>query len=157
MSQLKANYSHLWLNSITNFQTKLRSYCLFKKSFNYENYVATFNRSLRAPFTKLRISSHSLMIENGRHFQPKIEPQNRLCKLCNLNAVEDEFHFMMICPYYADLRSKLFSDIKDFSGIINLSDKETFLSLMGATDYAYLLPIIKFVKSDFESRTLFDI
>jgi hypothetical protein len=157
VSNLKSTYSTLWLNNITNFQTKLRSYCCFKKSFNSENYVVMFHRSLRAPFSKLRISAHSLMIEKGRHYTPKIEPQDRLCKLCNLNAVEDEFHFMMICPFYSDLRSKLLTDINEISDVDNLSDNEIFLFLMGATDYDCILPVIKFVKSAFESRISFDI
>ena len=51
---------------------------------------------------KIRLSSHDLKIETGRH--NKIERKNRICDLCSLNDIEDEFHFTLICPIYKDLR-----------------------------------------------------
>ena len=48
------------------------------------------------------------MIEKGQHFNPKIQPCDRLsCTLCNLNEVEDEFHFIMACPFFNDIQKKL--------------------------------------------------
>ena len=29
----------------------------------------------------------------------------RVCKKCILNELEDEFHFILVCPLYKDLRS----------------------------------------------------
>ena len=67
LSNLKSVYGTLWVNHINNYQSKLRSYCTFKKSFNLENYILMFSRNIRSSFSKLRISAHSLMIEKGRH------------------------------------------------------------------------------------------
>ena len=53
--------------------------------------------------TKLRLSSLDLEIERGRY--NKIERSNRICQLCK-NDVEDEYHFMLICPVFQDLRTK---------------------------------------------------
>ena len=53
------------------------------------------NRNLRSPFCKLCFSAHQLMIEKGRYVNPKIPPEDRICKICDLNVVEDEFHFIM--------------------------------------------------------------
>ena len=89
---------------IKDFQPKLRTYCRFKFNFSLENYVLLFQKSLRANFSRLRLSAHSLMIEKGRHFTKKIPVENRLCKLCNFNEIEDEFHFMIKCSYYNNLR-----------------------------------------------------
>ena len=80
-------YDSFWTTRISHVQSKLHSYCLFKKEFCLENYVKMFGRINRAPFTKVRVSAHSLMIEKGRHFHPKIPPEQRLCKLCSLNEV----------------------------------------------------------------------
>ena len=97
------------------------------------------------------------MIEKGRHFHPKIPPEQRLCKLCSLNEVEDEFHFMLKCTFYKDLRTKMMSDIAEIYDIDDMSDKECFILLMGFIDYDSILPVIRFVKSAFESRAVFDV
>ena len=40
---------------------------------------------------RFRISSHDLNIETGSY---ENDPRNqRLCKSCNINMIEDEFHF----------------------------------------------------------------
>ena len=97
------------------------------------------------------------MIEKGRHYHPKIPPEQRLCKLCSLNEVEDEFHFMLKCTFYKDLRSKMMSDIAEIYDIDDITDKERFILLMGSIDYDSILPVIQFVKSAFESRIVFDV
>ena len=56
-------------------------------------------------FVKIRISAHNLNIEFGRY--RNIERSQRLCKVCNANEIEDEFHFILRCNLYDDLR-KLF-------------------------------------------------
>ena len=55
---------------------------------------------------KFRASAHKLAIETGRY---NIIPENdRLCIYCNMGAVENEFHFLLACPKYRDLRLKCF-------------------------------------------------
>lgn len=153
-SKLQLTYSNLWVNQINNFQSKLRSYCLFKKSFEMENYTLMCKRLSRSSFCKLRISAHSLMIEKGRHFSPKVNPEDRLCQMCSLNEVEDEFHFIMKCPLYKDLRSKLFFDIHEiYSHTGNLTDRELFLFIMSATDHDCILPVTQYVKAAFDIRS----
>ena len=97
------------------------------------------------------------MIEKGRHFHPKIPPEQRLCKLCSLNEVEDKFQFMLKCIFYKDLRSKMILDIAEIYDIGDMFDKERFILLMGSTDYDSILPVLKFVKSAFESCVVFDV
>ena len=47
--------------------------------------------------------AHDLMVEKGRHLG--IESHLRHCLFCN-NVVECEFHFVMVCPLYNELRLK---------------------------------------------------
>ena len=47
-----------------------------------------------APF---RISSHTPEIETGRHRRPKVPIEERTCKICQSNSVEDEQHFLIEC------------------------------------------------------------
>ena len=53
------------------------------------------NRDVRKCFTQFRISAHQLAIEKGRH--RNIKAHNILCKFCQTNEVEDEFHFLIKC------------------------------------------------------------
>ena len=48
----------------------------------------------RVSMTMLRTSSHQLQIEIGRYTIPKTPINDRTCKNCNLNSVEDELHFL---------------------------------------------------------------
>ncbi len=53
--------------------------------------------------------------------------EDRLCLLCDLGEIEDEFHFLFCCPVYDDLReiifTKMLSVVVDFSW---LAEYETF-------------------------------
>ncbi len=62
------------------------------------------NRKLRNIIAKLRLSSHQLNIETGRH--RNIERNNRKCIVCPKDELEDEYHFVLICPAYSNLRTK---------------------------------------------------
>ena len=59
--------------------------------------------------TMFRISAHKLFKEKGRH--SGIARDKRLCKCCSRNDIVDEYHFILVCPCYLDLRQKL---IKNF-------------------------------------------
>ena len=51
------------------------------------------------------MSSHRLEIEMGRWAKPeRIEFDDRKCKLCN--KLEDEFHVVLECPLYDDIRKQ---------------------------------------------------
>ena len=57
----------------------------------------------RISLSKLRCSAHNLLVETGRH--SNLDYENRICRLCNLNKIEDEFHFVTECPFYSDIRN----------------------------------------------------
>ena len=55
--------------------------------------------------SKQRLSSHSLRIKTDRHGRARIERNQRPCVLCN-SGIEDEYHFVIKCPTYNDIRMK---------------------------------------------------
>ena len=59
----------------------------------------------RIALTKFRCSVHKLHIETGRH--RNINYEERLCILCNTNNIEDEFHFVIVCPLNEELYTYL--------------------------------------------------
>ena len=84
---------------------KLSTYREFKTLLNPERYLLTVEiKSHRIALSRLRCSSHSLMIEAGRW--QNIDRENRLCILCDDKDIEDEFHFVLICNFFTTLRTK---------------------------------------------------
>ena len=135
--------------------TKMRTYNLFKKEFTFENYLnKSFN--LRLPFTKLRISTHDLHIETGRYNKPSLPPDQRICQNCNLNAIENEKHFIINCPKYDILRKELFEKITTTSNsnFNILNEDEKFYHLMNYnfnnTDISTY--VLKFINCSFLLR-----
>ena len=52
----------------------------------------------------VRLSSHQLEIERGRY--TNIERNDRKCKQCDMNLVENEFHFILVCPKSRIIKNK---------------------------------------------------
>ena len=102
--RLRDIYITEWKQGL-NLSQSLAIYRDVKQSFEMSSYsVKMQNRKFRNALAKLRLSSHQLSIETGRH--RNIDRPNRKCTVCNLNDIEDEFHFTVICPAYEDLRKQ---------------------------------------------------
>ena len=100
----------------------------------------------RKALSQLRLSSHNLAIETGRHSNTPREL--RFCILCKQKAIENEYHFVMICPFYKDLRERFFP--QDF--IVNISLFH-FNKLLAKTDDAVLMANLgKFIYYAFKRR-----
>ena len=97
-------YYQSWYSGINNSR-RLETYSLFKHEFKFERYLDFINDNrLRSALTSFRVSSHKLQIERGRHLN--IPRNERICRNCNSNMIENEYHFLLICPKYSDLRNK---------------------------------------------------
>ena len=95
------NYIQIWHSNIHESK-RLESYSKFKENFELEEYLSIItNKKYITSLTKFRLSSHELLIEKGRHLH--ITREDRLCKYCNMNLVENEYHFLLVCPKYANL------------------------------------------------------
>ena len=70
-----------------------------------------------------------LRVESGRFINLKLN--ERLCQLCDLNCLEDDFHFLCICPVYSDLRNNLYLKysqlLKNFD---SLTEGDVFISIL---------------------------
>ncbi len=53
--------------------------------------------------SRLRLSSHCLNIEVGR-YHPRVPRHRRYCTQCNTLDIEDEYHFILICSKYRQIR-----------------------------------------------------
>jgi hypothetical protein len=110
-----AREQRLWRQQALS-KPKLRSYILLKCFLVPEVYVldGTNCRGSRL-LTGLRGGANVLRIETGRHYRPKLPVEDRICWCCGV-GVEDERHFMVICPFYDKERLQLFRDIFLVSG-----------------------------------------
>ena len=52
-------------------------------------------------------SKHKLAVEAFRWHKPMAIPYvERTCLLCELQELEDEYHFVIVCPLYEELRRR---------------------------------------------------
>ena len=99
-------YQQSWYSEINN-SSRLESYSIFKHTFELEKYLTlNIDQKYKIALTRFRTSSHSLSIETGRYDDTARE--QRICQSCNMNKVESEFHFLLVCPKYRELRQKFF-------------------------------------------------
>jgi hypothetical protein len=157
----KKHYEGCWLNLINRQHSKsklnakqgskMRTYCKFKVSFEKENYFEIKNTEYRKCLTKFRISNHKLDIETGRYYG--IPAENRLCKLCNSNAIEDEEHFLMDCTQYNTLRTVLFKKIHQVNESFNTMSKgNQFIWIMMSKVPSIMKASARFIKEAMYSR-----
>ena len=103
---------------------------------------------LRKAICKLRISAHNLLIESGKYSKKgSLTRENRICRFCNMNAIGNEFHFLINCSFYNAERSEFFCKINKFNvnytylNIINkarwvlLQENKEFLLALGTYLY----------------------
>ncbi len=90
--------------------SRVRAYLGLNSSaqYGYKEYLSRVdNAQLRRSLARFRCANHKLQIELGRQIKPmKVPVQQRYCKLCNLDAVEDEDHFLLVCPTYQNVRKR---------------------------------------------------
>ena len=93
-------YYQSWYSNI-NKSPRLHYYSIFKHSFTHEQYLNFISdKNLRFALCKFRTASHNL--ETGRY--QNIPRAERVCKVCNMNVTESEYHFLLACPFNRTLR-----------------------------------------------------
>ena len=121
-TRLKDITSQTILSAVENNEGKLRFFKEIKNNHNFETYLLINNLENRRAITKLRTSSHKLEIETGRY--NKIPRDQRLCKNCILNKIEDENHLLFECHMYEMERKEFHLYIKENLNV-DLSKNET--------------------------------
>ena len=105
---IRSNFTRYWKSRINdqNIEKKLELYSKVKHTFKRDPYLNIPSFRKRQILSKFLCSNHKLEIEIGRH--KNIPRQDRLCKVCDLGVVEDESHFLIVCPVYSDIRNLCF-------------------------------------------------
>ena len=130
--RLKDQFIQEWGETI-NSMPKLVTYCKFKTSFCFEEYLNKLhNNDLRQLLARFRLSSHNLEIETGTY--NRIDRDSRYCKLCNQNRIENEYHFLLCCPRYIEIRRKYLGSnqwptVNKFNNLISITNTKSLLNV----------------------------
>ena len=102
--RLSDNFIQNWNSRLTD---SFRALFYRNFTFDYKCYLDTVTTNkFRFALSRLRLSSHRLEIETGRWARPNSTPiENRLCTSCQ--KLEDEYHFVLECVRYNELRRTL--------------------------------------------------
>ena len=112
--------------------------------------MADLSRKKATNLAQLRTSAHNLAIETGRYARPAVPSSERKCKMCDLDEVEDEVHFINRCTTYEEDRRELFGNVGGPQQ--EASDTDTFVWLMQRTEKEELEAIGKFISKNFQRR-----
>ena len=66
------------------------------------------------------------------------------CKFCNANSVENEIHFLMLCPLYSDIRYELFQTLEFINNFNMMNVENKFIELMNCDKIQIVLHYITF-------------
>lgn len=103
VQRLKDQYMQDWTRLISESH-KLSLFRNLNTDYRHAPYLNNVKiRKFRSALAKLRCSAHNLEVESGRYYNTPYE--NRICKICQLE-VETEYHFIMKCTTFNDLRIK---------------------------------------------------
>ena len=141
-------YKQNWHTRICN-SNRLSSYILYKDLLAMETYLETIHvNKFRVSLSKFRLSSHDLAIEKGRY--NNINRKNRLCTYCNMNVIENDFHFLLVCAKNRHLRIKYFKPY--FCQWPNVNKFKIFMSSQ-YSNTCTLLKLSKYIYFAFRERS----
>ena len=124
-------------------------YIHLKPSFGISDYLIKINSfKIRNSITRLRVSSHNLFIESLRHGRNRKPRNERLCYFCG-NDIEDEFHFIITCKKYSDLRNKFIPKY-----YVKNPSMYKFIDLLSSKKKKVLLNLGNFIAQAFKRREL---
>jgi hypothetical protein len=85
------------------------------------------------------------MIEKGR--QLNIPKNERMCSNCNMNVIEKEYHFLLVCPKNTNLRKTYFNPY-----FCHWPTKQRFISLMNLDSVKSIINVSKFIYKAFHMQ-----
>ena len=143
--RLTDNFIQNW-NERIQTSSRAKTYSLFH-DFSYKTYLEIVKvEKFRFVLSRIRMSSHRLHIEAGRWHKPQSIPLNER-KCLNCNNIEDEFHFILECTRYNEIRKKYIK--KYFWRRPNIPK---FIELMTTTNTIIIRNLASYVYEAFRVR-----
>ena len=144
-------YAQEWSEEVQS-NRKLSYYYLYKSEIFKETYLSCIeNKQFRRSMSRFRCANHRLAVEVGRHLN--IDLNQRLCKYCikiGKESIEDEFHVLLVCEGYSDLRIALLPHYYN-----RFPSLYKFTALMSSTNVKLLENLGKYLYLMFKKRLEF--
>ena len=107
--------------------TTLERYARIKKTLRSEWYLNRSRVWVRQ-WVRMRGGVQELEVTVGRRRAPQVPREDRLCRQCHHGVVEDEEHFWLHCPRWAEQRDELWGamfEVDDMAtgGVLQGSDR----------------------------------
>ena len=138
--RLQDQYLQTWHDEISQ-NNVCYNYRIFKKEFCFEQYLISLPSSLMHNLLKFRLSNHTLPVQYQRQFD--VPREERVCHICNLGDIGDEFHYLFICDY-PDIKVKRTQFLSKY--YLHHVNTLKFYSLMNSRKKRVLVNLSKFVK-----------
>ena len=136
-TRLKDQYVQSFFSEI-NDNELYYNYRLFKDNFLFERYLTDLPEKYAKTFMKFRTLNHKLPIQKGR--AEGIPRPERICTKCALNDLGDEFHYILVCPYFHLERKKY---LKKY--YLSKPNVIKFQDLLASSKKSQLANVVKFI------------
>ena len=130
-----------WLNEVAS-QSSCITYRTFKKERKLEKYLLLPDSTDRINLSRFRCRKSKIPVvtlgytnSNGR-----VPYENRKCTLCRLEDIGDEFHYVLICPFFQLQRQRYIE-----GHYYTNPDKEKFSELMQSQNLNILRKLAKVI------------
>ena len=130
-------YIQEW-NEKANVSSKGKQYLLFKDNLNFEKYLINVSKFYYSKIIKYKTGNHRLPVETGRW--DDIPLNERKCKICTIDDIGDEYHYLFTCDYFTSDR-KLY--LKPYFYV--KPNIRKYRELFTSTNEATLIKLSKFV------------
>ena len=116
-------FSKWWIEQVES-KPKLRMYKQIKSTPVTELYLKNFTGSkLRSCLAQIRFGILPLNVETGRFRGTPLE--ERICTCCDMDAVENECHFLFECELYEELRRTMLNQMNiELTEFNNVPEKD---------------------------------
>ncbi|XP_071139805.1 uncharacterized protein [Mytilus edulis] len=131
-------FKQTWVTTVYD-SAKCLNYRIFKTIHNFERYIVDLPYDLRKAYCNFRCMNHKLPIEQGRFWG--VERDDRICDLCNLCEIGDEFHYLFKCTFFSNERKRLLP-----CNVYKKPNAIKYCELFCSDDYNLIVKLAKFCK-----------
>ena len=139
-------YTHKWHEDINTMSSCL-TYRSIKPYIKREKYLMLPNGSDRINLCKFRCRNIKIPVVALGYAYLNIDYENRICSICSLNVIGDEYHYILECPALQTHRSRYISEF-----YMRNPNMDKFVLLFQSENVTTLTKLAKFV---FEINKIF--
>ena len=107
--RLSDMYRQEWNSMVTSMSSCIL-YRSFKLDLNLENYLMLLDSTERINICRFRCRNTKIPVVTLSYAIINRPYEDRICAICNMNEVGDEFHYIFKCPIFHSHRNKYLSN-----------------------------------------------